>query len=140
MVAVLPLLTTVNASRSLSSPATAGCKALFALNIEVSRIEVDVNVTPDKRTVMLIHENQLLALLRKALEAVWDPSKWQFSQSLGASGNARNSEKYDPPTAFAVMLLQCLHRLVWPPTHMQRLTCIDLAQALHYHALVLRHR
>jgi hypothetical protein len=79
---------------------------MFALKIEVSRMQVDVNVTPDKRTVMLTHENQLLTLLREALEGVWDPSKFQFSQSLGASGTAWTSE-YVPPPKCAVVLLQC---------------------------------
>ena len=54
-----------SACRSLSSPATAGCKAMFALAVTVSRAEVDVNVTPDKRTVMLHREGAFMAALRE---------------------------------------------------------------------------
>lgn len=74
------------ACRSLSSPATAGCKAMFAIDIATERGRFDVNVTPDKRTVMLQQEKELLALLQGALEELWDPSKRQYSQTLDASG------------------------------------------------------
>lgn len=74
--------------RSLSSPATAGCKAMFMLNVTTERSDVDVNVTPDKRTVMLTREAALLAALRLVLEGVWDASKWQFSQSLATAASA----------------------------------------------------
>jgi DNA mismatch repair ATPase MutL len=69
--------------RSLSSLATAGCKAMFVINIITERSRFDVNVTPDKRTVMIQQMPDLLSALHAALSEVWDPSKWQFTESLG---------------------------------------------------------
>eukprot|EP00892_Ulva_mutabilis_P000642 jgi/Ulvmu1/10579/UM065_0033.1 len=68
--------------RSLSSPATAGCKAVCAINIQAASELVDVNVTPDKRSIMIQQESELLELLRAGLEHVWDPSKWQSTPSM----------------------------------------------------------
>ena len=68
--------------RSLSSPALAGYKAVFAINVEVASSMIDVNVTPDKRTVFVQQEARLLDLLRSSLEDLWDPTKWQGAQSL----------------------------------------------------------
>lgn len=68
--------------RSLSSPALSGYKAVFAINITVDSSMIDVNVTPDKRTVFVQQEAVLLDLLRNSLEDLWDPSKWQGAQSL----------------------------------------------------------
>ena len=82
--------------RSLSSPTTAGCKAMCAITIGAPRAETDVNLTPDKRTVLLQREADFLAALRAALEAVWDPARWQYAQSLAAEGSGHRSSSERP--------------------------------------------
>jgi len=77
--------------RSLSSPATAGCKAVCVVNIQVAPEFVDVNVTPDKRSVMIQQESDLLELLRTGLEDVWDPAKWQAYKSISQKRYAPES-------------------------------------------------
>ena len=54
---------------------------------------IDVNVTPDKRTVFLQQETALLDLLRTALEDLWDPTKWQGAQSLANTAAATPSQQ-----------------------------------------------
>ena len=65
---------------------------MVLLNITTERSRFDLNVTPDKRTVMVQQEAQLLDVLRRALEDVWDPSKWQYTQSLEQGGD-RGTER-----------------------------------------------
>ena len=52
------------------------------INIRTDPELVDVNVTPDKRSVMIQQEADLLELLRSGLEDVWDPAKWQAAHSI----------------------------------------------------------
>ncbi|KAJ2396156.1 ATP-binding mismatch repair protein [Coemansia sp. RSA 2559] len=47
---------------------------VFAIAISISPATVDVNLTPDKRTLLLRHESLLLAALREALASVVEPS------------------------------------------------------------------
>jgi hypothetical protein len=56
---------------------------MFVIHIITDRSRFDINVTPDKRTVLIQQMPDLLSALRAALSEVWDPSKWQYSQSLG---------------------------------------------------------
>lgn len=84
--------------RSLSSPALAGYKALFAINITVDSSMIDVNVTPDKRTVFVQQEAVLLDLLRNSLEDLWDPTKWQGAQSLAHTSGTPQQQQYAPPS------------------------------------------
>lgn len=80
--------------RSLSSPALGGYKALFAINVEVASSMIDVNVTPDKRTVFVQQEVRLLDLLRSSLEDLWDPTKWQGAQSLANTSAPSQQSQY----------------------------------------------
>lgn len=75
--------------RSLSSPATAGCKAVCVINIQTESELVDVNVTPDKRSVMIQQEADLLELLRAGLEDVWDPAMIQAAHSISQKTYAK---------------------------------------------------
>jgi DNA mismatch repair ATPase MutL len=59
---------------------------MFVIHIITDRSRFDINVTPDKRTVLIQQMPDLLSALRAALSGVWDPSKWQYSQSLGEYG------------------------------------------------------
>ena len=68
---------------------------MFAINVTTERSRFDVNVTPDKRTVMLQQERALLALLQGGLEELWDPSKRQYSQSLDAIAGSGDAERCD---------------------------------------------
>jgi DNA mismatch repair ATPase MutL len=56
---------------------------MFVINIITDRSRFDINVTPDKRTVLIQQMPDLLSAMRASLSEVWDPSKWQYSQSLG---------------------------------------------------------
>ncbi|KAJ1795639.1 ATP-binding mismatch repair protein [Coemansia sp. RSA 2399] len=47
---------------------------VFAIAISISPATVDVNLTPDKRTLLIRHESLLLAALREALASVVEPS------------------------------------------------------------------
>jgi hypothetical protein len=58
---------------------------MFFLNVSAEPALVDINVTPDKRTVMLQREVEFLELLRGGLETLWDPGKWQMAHSLGGA-------------------------------------------------------
>ena len=68
---------------------------MFLLDVVTERADFDINVTPDKRTVMLTREAALLTALQGALEDVWDASKWQFTQSLAATQAAKATAKAD---------------------------------------------
>lgn len=76
--------------RSLSSPATAGCKAVCVINIETESGLVDVNVTPDKRSVIIQQEADLLKLLRASLEDIWDPAMVQAVHSISQKMYAKS--------------------------------------------------
>ncbi|KAJ2664560.1 ATP-binding mismatch repair protein [Coemansia sp. RSA 1200] len=48
---------------------------VFAIAISINAATVDVNLTPDKRTLLIRHEQQLLETLRTALTPVVQPSE-----------------------------------------------------------------
>ncbi|KAJ2763227.1 ATP-binding mismatch repair protein [Coemansia sp. BCRC 34490] len=48
---------------------------VFAIAISINAATVDVNLTPDKRTLLIRHEQQLLETLRTALAPVVQPSE-----------------------------------------------------------------
>ncbi|KAJ1774081.1 ATP-binding mismatch repair protein [Coemansia sp. RSA 1843] len=48
---------------------------VFAIAISINAATVDVNLTPDKRTLLIRHEPQLLAALRDALAEVVEPKE-----------------------------------------------------------------
>ncbi|KAJ2082793.1 ATP-binding mismatch repair protein [Coemansia sp. RSA 988] len=54
---------------------------LYAIAVTINPRTVDVNLTPDKRTILIRHESQLLAALRQALALVFEPSESVFNVS-----------------------------------------------------------
>ncbi|KAJ1730107.1 ATP-binding mismatch repair protein [Coemansia biformis] len=54
---------------------------VFAIAITIDSASVDVNLTPDKRTILIRHEPQLLEVLRLALTRVFEPDESLFSVS-----------------------------------------------------------
>ncbi|KAK9825372.1 hypothetical protein WJX81_005933 [Elliptochloris bilobata] len=65
--------------RSLSSAATAHCRPVAILDLQLPRHSYDINVTPDKRKTFLHHEDELLNALQKALQELWEPSRSTFA-------------------------------------------------------------
>lgn len=61
-------------------------KPAFILNIIISTDLVDINLTPDKREVVLIHGALIMEELRNHLEVLFSPSKYTFQVSQ-YSGN-----------------------------------------------------
>merc|ERR1719183_2457092 len=51
---------------------------MFALDFTIPKEAVDVNVTPDKRTIFMHHEKQLLEALKAYLEEKWEPHRFTF--------------------------------------------------------------
>ncbi|KAF2073628.1 hypothetical protein CYY_005047 [Polysphondylium violaceum] len=54
---------------------------IFILNIKTPMDNYDVNVTPDKRTVFIHHETQLLELVKLGLKSIWDKSQSIFDSN-----------------------------------------------------------
>ncbi|KAJ1934882.1 hypothetical protein GGF37_006205, partial [Kickxella alabastrina] len=54
---------------------------VFAISISINATTIDVNLTPDKRTILIRHETQLLAALKEALANVLEPQESMFSVS-----------------------------------------------------------
>ncbi|KAJ2799049.1 ATP-binding mismatch repair protein [Coemansia guatemalensis] len=54
---------------------------LYAIAVTINPRTIDVNLTPDKRTILIRHEPQLLAALRQALALVFEPSESVFNVS-----------------------------------------------------------
>ncbi|KAJ1887698.1 ATP-binding mismatch repair protein [Kickxella alabastrina] len=52
---------------------------VFAISISINATTIDVNLTPDKRTILIRHEAQLLAALKEALANVLEPQESMFS-------------------------------------------------------------
>lgn len=82
------------------------------LNIMVQRSDVDVNVTPDKRQLLLNNENLLLSVLKACLTKTFDNVTTSFKmQNLNLSANKTiNKSDIDTvvpdPKKFTQMLLQ----------------------------------
>ncbi|KAJ1964117.1 hypothetical protein GGI12_001631 [Dipsacomyces acuminosporus] len=51
---------------------------VFAIAVEINSKSIDVNLTPDKRTILIRHENQLLAAMRAAMVRALEPSESTF--------------------------------------------------------------
>ncbi|KAJ2776991.1 ATP-binding mismatch repair protein [Coemansia javaensis] len=54
---------------------------VYAISIAIDARSIDVNLTPDKRAILVRHEPQLLDALRHALTRVFEPDESAFSVS-----------------------------------------------------------
>lgn len=88
-----------DAWRSLGSPATAASRPAAVLDFRLPPAWVDVNVTPDKRKVLVRGEDALLAGLGEAVAAAWEPSRSTYrvdaslAPSAAPSGKRRRQEE-----------------------------------------------
>ena len=62
-------------------------KPACILNIKVPAGTFDVNLTPDKREIVLSHESMMLDALREEIDKLYAPSRYTFQVSQGISGN-----------------------------------------------------
>lgn len=53
-------------------------KPAFILDIRLPPGQVDVNVTPDKRTLLIVNEALLLTRLGRCLSELWEPSRYTY--------------------------------------------------------------
>ncbi|KAK9789027.1 hypothetical protein WJX73_005134 [Symbiochloris irregularis] len=67
--------------RSLSSASAAAARPTAVLDLQLPRHSYDINLTPDKRKVLLHEEGALLEALQSALEQAWEPSRSRFAVS-----------------------------------------------------------
>ncbi|KAJ1958594.1 ATP-binding mismatch repair protein [Linderina pennispora] len=87
---------------------------VFAIMVGVNQDTVDVNLTPDKRTILLRHEDVVLRALREAVGEALEPKESEFAVHkkvqvlLGGAGTKRPAEQMDsdepsvvPPAAAA---------------------------------------
>jgi DNA mismatch repair protein PMS2 len=65
-------------------------KPACILNILVPSGSFDVNLTPDKREIVLSHENILLEKLRDEIDKLYSPSRYTFQLS---QGNSRGTQQ-----------------------------------------------
>ncbi|KAJ2008544.1 ATP-binding mismatch repair protein [Coemansia thaxteri] len=68
---------------------------VYAIAITINAKSIDVNLTPDKRTILIRHEQQLLAVLRDALASVLEPAETAFSISAAQPGFASIAPRED---------------------------------------------
>ncbi|KAJ1826946.1 hypothetical protein LPJ70_007614, partial [Coemansia sp. RSA 2708] len=54
---------------------------VYAIAVSINAQTIDVNLTPDKRSILIRHESQVLDALRQALTQVLEPSESTFSVS-----------------------------------------------------------
>lgn len=81
------------------------------LNIIVQRSDVDVNITPDKRQLLLNHENLLLLVLKACLSKTFSdvPSIFKMQNLNLSAAKTQNKSEVDTapnPTKFSQMLSQ----------------------------------
>lgn len=50
----------------------------FVLDVILPREVVDVNITPDKRSVLTHHETELLGFVKSSLQTLWEPSRSSY--------------------------------------------------------------
>ncbi len=62
-------------------------KPACILNIKVPAGTFDVNLTPDKREIVLSHESMMLDALREEIDILYAPSRYTFQVSQGICGN-----------------------------------------------------
>jgi len=62
-------------------------KPACILNIKVPSGTFDVNLTPDKREIVLAYESVLLDSLREEIDVLYAPSRYTFQVSQGINGN-----------------------------------------------------
>ncbi|GFZ43548.1 hypothetical protein JCM24511_01268 [Saitozyma sp. JCM 24511] len=73
---------------------------LAILDFQIPRDSVDINVSPDKRTIMIHSESNLLSSLRAMLEAFFAPSRSSYAVQGATQTSERNrvvSEVNDEP-------------------------------------------
>ena len=70
-------------------------KPAFIINIEVPCGSFDINLSPDKREIVLIHENILLDYLIQEIDKIYSPSRNTFStiESLLTAPSSNNKTK-----------------------------------------------
>lgn len=81
------------AFKSLSSPAAATSKAMAVLDFKLPRDAYDVNVTPDKRKVMLHKEQDTMAFFQQSLVSHWEPSRYTYGVQKGGPGAQKQVAK-----------------------------------------------
>lgn len=74
-----------------------GKSPVYVLNIEVPREEVDINVTPDKRSVFALQEALLVERLKTDLHAMWEPTRQQFSVGTAVTQSSLSAFVVPPP-------------------------------------------
>ena len=82
---------------------------MAVLDFKMPTDAYDVNVTPDKRKVMLHDEDALLRAARAAIETVYEPSRYTYAVGAGATTttttDARGGVKGEPADAAARVAL-----------------------------------
>ena len=53
-------------------------KPAFILDLRLPQHFLDVNLTPDKREVAIMHENSILEALRDYMDGLYSPSRYSF--------------------------------------------------------------
>ena len=76
-----------------------GHKPAFILDLRLPPGAYDVNMSPDKREVLLVGESGILEALRSALHALWEPSRRTFR--VGTSTGALSSSSSGSTAAAA---------------------------------------
>eukprot|EP00041_Stephanoeca_diplocostata_P037549 m.1424371 g.1424371 ORF g.1424371 m.1424371 type:complete len:916 (+) comp25061_c0_seq19:134-2881(+) len=51
---------------------------VYVLNITLPRAKVDINVTPDKRSIFTLQESQVIDAIKETLQGVWAPNQHQY--------------------------------------------------------------
>lgn len=95
---------------------------MAVVDIELDPESCDVNVTPDKRSAMLHDEKAVLALLRTALEGIWEPARHTFAVNGAAAHSQGCASSLAPVAAEAsiscAQLLRAPGSLVAVATHL----------------------
>lgn len=51
---------------------------VYVLNITLPRAKVDINVTPDKRSIFTLQESQVIDTIKETLQNLWAPTQHQY--------------------------------------------------------------
>ena len=83
--------------RSLGSPATAASRPAAVLDLRLPPGTYDVNVTPDKRTVLLHREAAIMAAVVATVSALWEPARSTYA--VGGAGTGGKAGGVAAPVA-----------------------------------------
>lgn len=67
-------------------------KPACALNVSLPPGSFDVNLTPDKREILIERESEILEAFKAQLNEVWEPSRRTFDKSLSDEGSAARAK------------------------------------------------